>query len=422
MAFRIAMCALLAQVQLPFPNLDIRRDIAETPTEVFILGPAKHIAAGYVESAEFSSDDKLLAFVTVTPKGYATNVWDRTTGRVSKIVETIDKPEMTFQDFNQALWLTTDPQDGSASQILRLDARTRNLRSFPAEGSNWQVEPSPFSDAAIFHKGWGSDRLAIIQYEGRLVTVQKPPDASIHITWEFGIPAAYVYNPGGPRGGVPHSIDLQTGKIGPLIAGKPMEHPVSTSKVRVTPARLKVGGATINGHWLQSRGHQSFAPQGGSRPSGSRVPEPSDQLRALIATDQRSAALGTNSTIVAFWDRHNIFVREIKPMLRDSFDAMFDEIEKKTLMDQAKQIGIASMIYAADADDRLPINDGSMDRLAPYLRDASFLDGFQYALNGQNLKDIKNPGETVLGRMQGRNGRAIVFADGRVIWDPKRKP
>jgi hypothetical protein len=88
------------------------------------------------------------------------------------------------------------------------------------------------------------------------------------------------------------------------------------------------------------------------------------------------------------------------------------------VLSNAKQLGLAALMYAQDYDEVLPTGDGINGKLAPYLKNESLFDGFTYTFGGGSLSGIDKPAETELGFVTGPGGRAIIFIDGHVKWKP----
>jgi hypothetical protein len=89
--------------------------------------------------------------------------------------------------------------------------------------------------------------------------------------------------------------------------------------------------------------------------------------------------------------------------------------ERAVTLSNAKQVGLAIIMYAADNDDIVPANLSS-DQIMPYLMNADLLNGFVMTWSGGNIGEIKNPAETELGYVTGPGGSAIIYADGHVKW------
>jgi prepilin-type processing-associated H-X9-DG protein len=92
------------------------------------------------------------------------------------------------------------------------------------------------------------------------------------------------------------------------------------------------------------------------------------------------------------------------------------QAQKAVAISNAKQAGLALLMYSQDYDETLPTGDDINTKLAPYLKNTDPLDGFSYTYPGGKLGDIANPSETVLGIVSGPGGHAIVYADGHVRW------
>lgn len=421
---RFALSVLLAQAQFPYAEIDFRRDVAETEKTVYFLGPTKHIFGGKVTKVAIAADDQRVAFTEKTANGFSARVWNRKTGAITKIVDTAFPTEVVFQN-SAALWITPTYEGGpmGPSAIFRYDLASSRIEEVArAEKGRMDLDLAYDSNSAmvLFHGG----ELGLVVYvSGRSAQVSLPAGIRyIRADWGFGIPAVTV---AGEKLEGEYAIDLDSGTLGNhLNPATRKDPPMYQHNLAIASAKFKLGTNTVSGHWLVAydKEYPATVSEWATAPPAS-LPKPRDPeaFKGLIAADQTSARLGLKNTVVAYWDRHNLFIREIKSMPADDFNALFEEYEKRVLSDQAKQVGVAMRIYTGDSDDLLPINDGTFDRLLPYSKDSSIFDNFQYGLGSQNLKDIKNPGETVMGRINGRNGRAIVFVDGRVIWEPRKK-
>lgn len=139
---------------------------------------------------------------------------------------------------------------------------------------------------------------------------------------------------------------------------------------------------------------------------------------ALVAADARDVALSPDNRYVSYVSQSNLFVRKIRQLSPQEYQAMLDAAEKLHLMSNAKQLAVAMFIFAKDNSDRLPGKDGFLDRLSPYVKDTSVFQGFVFEMNGEDLSKVQDPMNQVLGYTQGKSGRAVVYADGHVKWIP----
>lgn len=123
---------------------------------------------------------------------------------------------------------------------------------------------------------------------------------------------------------------------------------------------------------------------------------------------------------VAYLDNGALLLRDIRPFDHDLAERMKAAALKAQAMSQAKQVGTALLIYAADMDDVLPNGENFVNRLMPYLKDRKMLDGFSYTFAGGSMSQIQNPEKVELGFTMAPGGRAVVYADGHAQWVPDK--
>lgn len=116
--------------------------------------------------------------------------------------------------------------------------------------------------------------------------------------------------------------------------------------------------------------------------------------------------------------------------IEDKLDAgipLTEEEEKQCLMDNAKQIGMAALMYADDNDGSCPSADGFQQQLRDYtesdrlfFRPGTDTMAFQYFYPGRKWSEIGNPAETMIGMFDvGYNWQVILYADEHVAVKPK---
>ncbi len=152
------------------------------------------------------------------------------------------------------------------------------------------------------------------------------------------------------------------------------------------------------------------------------APDQGKVKASLLSAEAERVALAPQGDAVAYVANENLFVREVTKMPASELEQILEQAEKRELVNRAKQVGTGMAIYCADSDDVFPPNAGWQDALMPYLRNRYFVDGFVYQLNGDLATGIADPASKPIGYIQGRYGRAIVFADTHTIWEPKRRP
>lgn len=110
-----------------------------------------------------------------------------------------------------------------------------------------------------------------------------------------------------------------------------------------------------------------------------------------------------------------LIFREIISAERELFDRQEALMTKERAISNAKQVGLALIMYASDNDDFMPISDIT-EAVMPYCKNEEILNGFIYTYQGGNLSDLKDPANTPLGFIKGPGGTATVYADGSVRW------
>ena len=85
-------------------------------------------------------------------------------------------------------------------------------------------------------------------------------------------------------------------------------------------------------------------------------------------------------------------------------------------MSRAKMVATGMMIYGSDYDDCLPLANNWQDAVYPYMKNMDLMKGFNYLLSGQNMTEISNPAQTVLGIISTEYGEAVAYVDGHVVW------
>jgi len=152
------------------------------------------------------------------------------------------------------------------------------------------------------------------------------------------------------------------------------------------------------------------------------MPDKGKVIATLVAAEVDSMLLSPTLSAVAFVSRDNVFVRRISEVSASDLEAALEAAERKDLMNRAKQVGIGMMIYGADSDDLLPPSQDWQTRLYPYLKNRNLTDGFYYEMNGEDMSKIEDVAKKRIGFIEGRYGRAILFADSHVIWEKRKLP
>jgi hypothetical protein len=145
-----------------------------------------------------------------------------------------------------------------------------------------------------------------------------------------------------------------------------------------------------------------------------------EQPPVLIAGDAAGAQLLPRGDVVVYHAQSALWAAPLLRMDKAMYVAMREAAQRAIVLNNAKQVGLAAMMYAQDYDENLPTPDGINAKLSPYLKNESVLDGLTYTFGGGALSGIEKPAETELGYVSGPGGRAVIYVDGHVKWRPDR--
>ncbi|MBV6459596.1 MAG: hypothetical protein HONBIEJF_02746 [Fimbriimonadaceae bacterium] len=123
-----------------------------------------------------------------------------------------------------------------------------------------------------------------------------------------------------------------------------------------------------------------------------------------------------SDSAIAYSSQGLLMVREIVKCDKRIYEAALDALVRREQMVQAKSIGAAFHMFAADNEDALP---GSLDDLMPYLKNKQVLEGFVFTAIHTKIGD-KPPSTTEIGYIAGNGGRVVLYGDGHVKWQPDK--
>jgi len=142
----------------------------------------------------------------------------------------------------------------------------------------------------------------------------------------------------------------------------------------------------------------------------------SDHSRMLVSANADQGVLSPDGEIVAYRAEGSSWVAPLKQYPLAEFKSMVAMAQRTTTISNAKQLGLALIMYASDDDDNLPPPGDVQKLLTPYLLNSSLFQGFEYTYNGGPLTSIASPAETELGYVDGPGGQAVIYSDGHVKW------
>ena len=142
----------------------------------------------------------------------------------------------------------------------------------------------------------------------------------------------------------------------------------------------------------------------------------SKQPRALVSSDCSSGHLLPGGEVVVYQSQGAVWATPLLKMNLGQFLTMRQAADRMILISRAKQVGLAVINYANENEDALPGGDNLPAELSPYADDPSIFTGLKYTIAFPTLGEIAEPSSTELGYIEGAGGRAVIFADGHVVW------
>lgn len=312
------------------------------------------------------------------------------------------------------------------SEVVVMDAATGSSRTVLGEGQQdfdlqfspvgsfvlvgaplFVQETVPSRDAGL--RGHWETKYRVLSPDGRVGQPIEAAKGAFFMSWApDGVsPLLSVYEKSGEGKYVRSTrlIDLKTGSS-TLVAGEPKIYTGSTA-----PGRIVAGPGT--GSLTVLKTTKGIQPAWLASSDG--------ETQALIAANVSEVALSPKLTAVAYISEGAALVRPIIQVPKEVFAQARSAAERTRIMSNAKQVGLALIMYAADMDDTLPTTQSDVGALIdPYLRNREISAGFVYTFSGGLMTEIKSPAETEMGYIPGPGGRAVVYTDGHVKWVPDK--
>jgi hypothetical protein len=181
----------------------------------------------------------------------------------------------------------------------------------------------------------------------------------------------------------------------------------------------QVEEAKVEGIPLRLREAKTVIKEGGVsrtvRPLWLETVQPSEHPLAMVNADTSWSQLSPKGDGVLYSSQGAAWMA---PVVRISRTA-YDDLTKKALMSDARQVGLGIRMYVQDYDEKYPLPDHfSGGAVGPYIKNESIFEGFRYVFPGDMESSIENPAETMMGYITGPGGRAVVYVDGHVVWEP----
>lgn len=203
-----------------------------------------------------------------------------------------------------------------------------------------------------------------------------------------------------------HPIDLKTGEpqMDKLSASQTIDRGLAYNELPTASTWISTNSlspvprfkATVKSEWL-------------------RGAEKSDNPVALISAGSDDSTLSPALNAVAYVTQGTLFVRELRPLDLTVMKAMAEAARRDLAMSQAKQMGTACMMFAADYDGQMPGMNEFATQIDPYVKNPDMVSGFTYT-NNLSAIPAADAATIVIGFVQTGTGRAVVFGDGHVRW------
>lgn len=210
-----------------------------------------------------------------------------------------------------------------------------------------------------------------------------------------------------------HAVDSASGTVRALPAPPRRYEPAPLSlSVRLVQTTVSVGegprAESVRPLWLESVAR-------------------SDQPRALLCGDSSGGTLAPDGSAVLYLSQGAAWVTSFVRLPKGLFLQARRAALRAMAISNAKQVGLALLMYAQDYDETFPPADETIrDRLLPYVKNVAFFNdpgtdapGFVYLYDVASLKAIQEPAKTRIGHLTGPGGRAVIFADGHVEWEDR---
>jgi hypothetical protein len=133
---------------------------------------------------------------------------------------------------------------------------------------------------------------------------------------------------------------------------------------------------------------------------------------------------------VVYQRRGVLYATPLLHMNKAQFLALRQAALKRQTMSNAKQVGLALLMYCQDYDENFPPpGEGVRDVILPYIKNADAFNnpdtgqlGLELVYKQMGLAGYQTPATTVLGYLNGPNGRAAIYVDGHVKWEDSPGP
>jgi hypothetical protein len=470
-AIGVAATLAVASAQRAAPTRERPRFVL-TEREAYLFAPAELVAAPTVQGAVWSPNARYVLAIRhdmgpVPPPGLISSptggpptgevslvLWNRAARRSREVwkkravegtVKSVYWLPGTSVALAEAAW--TEPAPPGAPQqegvppgstvrrvVLRLDATGGQVTALPMPDFAENLFVSPVQPLAIL-LNTETKTARLLRATGGIGAPIRLPKSFSSVEWTRDgrplffdwqpLPEAANPPPAGPHDHSAHdhravqrwySLETATGAVRLLAAAPERFDPAALAlpvalRSSALPVREGETKEAVRPLWLESTSK--------SQPS-----------RAMLCGDSEGGSLAPDGSAALYVSQGAAWVTPFLRLPRDRFLLARRAALRAMAISNAKQVGTALMMYVQDYDEVYPPADGVINRLMPYVKNESIFHdpateapGFVYLYDASSLASIKEPATTPVGHLTGPGGRAIIYADGHVVWedDPKKR-
>lgn len=307
---------------------------------------------------------------------------------------------------------------GRNVQILRVQAESGETSPFAPWGNKklWRADfhESPDGRATILVAQFSSEMSDIDSTHAYTVSSQGLQEIQIPKS-DVGIPELVWQSDGQPvmRTWV-HALQEGTVRQVWSLLSRRGEAPVEVSEPKVSSVEPQIFAHLAQDSVGTDEQEDTRSIQAGWLKAQSAEKE------VLVAANASWVALSPSVEHVAYIAEGALFVRPILRMDLAVYQKLQSEEARALAMNNAKQVGIAAMIFATDNEDRIPSARDFMDLLAPYLKDPEAMKNFVWTHPGGDISQMDNPAAVELGYIALPGGRCVLYGDGHIKWMPEK--
>lgn len=360
-------------------------------------------------------------------------VWDKASGRTTKIgaIPNLYDESRRFlaiegTDSMAAVVEAISPGIGSKESRLEValidlaNARLKRIVPFPNEDNSFvQIFRAPKRwglVAAQTVAGHGPERVpsisvALMNSDGRVLKRLALPNASLNgVQWHRnGDLVRFRISSRGPAGILQTTPTFDLSQGGQPVDADP--GPMDGINTPEPDLEALILGVTTKTGVVETRLFTAWL----------RSTKPTERTEVMLQANAQKIELAPTQDAVAMIDNGVATVRQLVELPIEAYLRLKNNAERSRAVLNAKMVGTALHMYAADNNDAFPDRDqwANGDSVYPYLKNRDILNGFVYTFAGGSVSNVANPSGTMVGYIPCAGGYAVTFVDSSVRWMPE---